>query len=286
MGGTERADAPTLIAGQYLDELGTLQGLFDTDPETAQTSPGAKYYRIPVQFRDGPSESWREKCLTDGEMTVAVYHEGEGADHTLPLELQVSYGKVAGTQTDRPEYDDPAIPTVKPRDAEQVPGGDSFNAAAAMEPGATVTDTLVPGETKYDTVPAEAAQSLAIRLDVGADSREAVGLRTYNPLRELMYVTSGADVLSQVESGGEAMHLIVPEKGAHATNVLVHPIDPAARNRSVDLAAGATVSVPGGQYLAVYRETEDDSGQDEIPFDLTVEQVGEAGQTEAGRRGA
>ena len=86
---------------------------------------------------------------------VKLNHSGTEMDHDLPVEIMVGFapqvdGADAGPENDRetPEGKDKdkvKVPSSKPK---PTPGGTSYNNATEISPG-TVSDTLVPGETKF-----------------------------------------------------------------------------------------------------------------------------------------
>jgi len=86
---------------------------------------------------------------------VKLNHSGTGIDRDLPVEIMVGFppqvdGAEAGPENDRetPEGDDKDKVKVPHTDPKSTPGGLSYNQATEITPG-TVSDTLVPGETKF-----------------------------------------------------------------------------------------------------------------------------------------
>ncbi|MGJ4077956.1 vWA domain-containing protein [Corynebacterium macclintockiae] len=86
---------------------------------------------------------------------VKLNHTGTEIDHDLPVEIMIGFapevdGADAGPENDRevPEGEDKdkvKVPSTTPK---PTPGGNSYNNATEISPG-TVSDTLVPGETKF-----------------------------------------------------------------------------------------------------------------------------------------
>ncbi|MCG7258125.1 MULTISPECIES: VWA domain-containing protein [unclassified Corynebacterium] len=86
---------------------------------------------------------------------VKLNHSGTELDRDLPVEIMVGFapqvdGSDAGPENDRetPEGKDKdkvKVPSTTPK---PTPGGNSYNNATEITPG-TVSDTLVPGETKF-----------------------------------------------------------------------------------------------------------------------------------------
>ena len=89
------------------------------------------------------------------EYRVKLNHSGTELDRELPVEIMVGFapqvdGADAGPENDReiPEGKDKdkvKVPSTTPK---PTPGGTSYNNATEITPG-TVSDTLVPGETKF-----------------------------------------------------------------------------------------------------------------------------------------
>ncbi len=86
---------------------------------------------------------------------VKLNHSGTEIDHDLPVEIMVGFapqvdGADAGPENDREtpkgkDKDEVKVPSTSPK---PTPGGTSYNNATEITPG-TVSDTLVPGETKF-----------------------------------------------------------------------------------------------------------------------------------------
>ena len=86
---------------------------------------------------------------------VKLNHSGTEIDRDLPVEIMIGFepqvdGSEAGPENDRetPEGKDKdkvKVPSTTPK---PTPGGSSYNDATEITPG-TVSDTLVPGETKF-----------------------------------------------------------------------------------------------------------------------------------------
>lgn len=86
---------------------------------------------------------------------VKLNHTGTVIDRDLPVEIMVGFppqvdGAEAGPENDRetPEGDEAEEVKVPHTDPKPTPGGLSYNQATEITPG-TVSDTLVPGETKF-----------------------------------------------------------------------------------------------------------------------------------------
>ncbi|MHA7687910.1 vWA domain-containing protein [Corynebacterium evansiae] len=86
---------------------------------------------------------------------VKLNHSGTELDRDLPVEIMVGFapqvdGADAGPENDREtpkgkDKDKVKVPSTTPK---PTPGGTSYNQATEISPG-TVSDTLVPGETKF-----------------------------------------------------------------------------------------------------------------------------------------
>ena len=228
-------------------------------------------------FSKDLSEQTREDCLTeDGEVVVEVLHNANlASDEELPLELQVAYAKqekASGSPVPAPK-----IEKVKTGKAEMVSGGNSFNEAAEIESGQTVTDSLLPGEAEYFTVDAAANQTLATRLEITSDVEDKLNVwgMAYNPLREHMSFQYNED--GGID-GKYNLSIIMAEKGDAATSVLEEHIHP---NRRIAGGEYESISVPGGQYVKVQREYDPAAADVPQSFELTVDVRGEA-EDEAG----
>ncbi|WP_293819942.1 VWA domain-containing protein [uncultured Corynebacterium sp.] len=89
------------------------------------------------------------------EYRVKLNHTGTEINHDLPVEIMIGFapdvdGADAGPENDREipkgkDKDKVKLPSTSPK---PTPGGTSYNNATEISPG-TVSDTLVPGETKF-----------------------------------------------------------------------------------------------------------------------------------------
>ena len=86
---------------------------------------------------------------------MKLNHSGTEIDRDLPVEIMIGFapqvdGSDAGPENDRetPEGKDKDKVKVPHTDPKPTPGGLSYNQATEITPG-TVSDTLVPGETKF-----------------------------------------------------------------------------------------------------------------------------------------
>ena len=92
-----------------------------------------------------------------------MYREGDfQPDTALPVEITVAYEKQEDGLPDSADHTaaerTPGTPSDESPTAAQ--GGPSFNAATELESGQGITDTLVPGETKYYSIPAGYGQAV------------------------------------------------------------------------------------------------------------------------------
>lgn len=223
-------------------------------------------------FAEPMGDRPREDCLTeDGEVVVEVMHNADiASEDELPLELLVAYAKQE-TASGSPAPS-PTVAKVKTGKAEPVAGGGSFNEAAPIESGQTITDSLVPGEARYFTVDAATNQTLAVRLEATSDPEDRLTLTgmAFNPLREHMdfYYNEDGGV-----DGGSNLSIIMAEAGEFASSVLDEHIHP---NRRLSGGEHKAISVPGGQYIKVQRDYEASASDVPQAFELTVDVRGEA----------
>lgn len=134
---------------------------------------------------------------------------------------------------------------------------------------------VLPGETHYYRVDAQAGQSLAARVDVRGDAEtaESVTARLHNPLRELMALAHDGDPDAPPHRLFGTVHAREGQS-MHASTLL--PIDPRRRTQDVqDTDTGGSISVPGGQYVAVTRAYRDDAADEPLAFELTVDVTGQ-----------
>lgn len=222
----------------------------------------------------------QERCLTpEGQQVFAVYREGDfQPDTALPVEITVAYEK---QEDGLPESADhtaaertPGTPSDESPTAAQ--GGPSFNAATELESGQGITDTLVPGETKYYSIPAGYGQAVDLtgHFPQGPDHARSVMVNLYNPLRERQSVITSTGATGF--HGATSLGALNIQDGETFHGGLQHTLLPENRAGNGSARRIAAAGVPGPQHISVTRQYEAEAGDTELAFELTAEVTGQA----------
>lgn len=246
------------------------------DPDVHETLPTAVWSARTAMEQALADPQRRAECLTeDGELVLAVAQETTNpVAQPSTVELLLSYEPIA-VPAGSPDETRTQVPEPARTDPVAVVGGGSFDAAAPLTAGQTVSDTVLPGKTRYYRVDAQAGQSLAARMDVRGDAEtaESVTAQLHNPLRELMALAHDGDPDAPPHRLFGTVHAREAQS-MHASTLL--PIDPRRRTQDVqDTDTGGSISVPGGQYVAVTRAYHDDAADEPLAFELTVDVTGQ-----------
>lgn len=213
---------------------------------------------------------WPAGCPTDGTFYFFVTRNFGGAGD-LPMEIAYRSEPAAdgsGLPAPATQETSPPLPTLS-SDVQELAGGSSFNSAAEVTPGKTVSDTVVFGEDRYFRVHLDWGQQLAFRFDTqkvdGIGQTDGVQSRVYgaSPVRQTLDdITQQSDV-SFAFLGGIAGQL------AGSTSYPVRWTDRQSNDSAVQPYA-----IDGDYYLIFTAGYGIDGAKAAVPYTLTVDVTG------------
>lgn len=233
-----------------------------------------------------PDSSLDEDPCTDDEELILVVEFYDEMNSELDsvgqaFELLIAEEPEAENAQDLPEEADFRTEPWQDMDretdgAEPVVGGSSFNDATPLEPGTTYDGDILPGETLVFQVPVqwgERLQAEAYFEEPQGELRErvgsvgSIGLTAMSPLRGVI----GSNVGYFPSTSSVEYQVTTPEvrwNNRDANNVT---------------SEGANTSLDGHYYLVLAADESEDGDSFAIPFALTVDTFGEAGEGEPQR---
>lgn len=247
---------------------------YAAEPEAA-SSDSALHPTASFRFFD---EERPDACLADDRtLTFGVARtSAEPGTEPRDVELRVALEPLPEDSSGASEIEssmDAEHPAPAGTDPHSVAGGGSFNDAPAVEPGQTLSDTVVAGENRFYRVPAGYGQNLVLksRFMQAPEHAEQVTVTAFNPVREQLSFSPASD--------GDSVHRdhLAVDASQEGENLgfLPDAINNAYRwNQSHEYVQAASLS--GDHYLVVSREFDPEAGDTELPFELTVEPVGQA----------
>ncbi len=218
---------------------------------------------------DGPTvggPSYPERCVVDGVQILRVERFGDAyTDRELEMEIVVrseppaDASDVPAAAADR----EGPLPITNHRAASPVTGGHSFNDAPDLTPGATYSDTLTTGESRYYRFPVQWGQRFSYTLTPAStsdvDSNGIAWVDLFNPVRGKVEVEGS--------SSGATWFRKLP--GDPLTASSRYP----ARYTNRDSRDADAFALDGFYYLRVDANVQKDRGT--VPFLITVETVGD-----------
>lgn len=219
--------------------------------------------------QDGP-------CATADEIVLSLDQTAGEDVAEAPVQFKVwEYGPVEGLDQLPPEapYTDvTADPLPAGNDPVELAGGSSFETAAKLEPGQTYADTVVPGEMRLFKVPAEWGQRLraqAATEPLGGELADLVepsshlGITLFGPTGSEATATSDSSSTLHGSAGAEVRASTLPIR---------------YRNFASAQDFGPGSAIAGDYYVGVSVGADSDGDTPEIPYTLTVDLAGQAGQ--------
>lgn len=228
-------------------------------------------------FRDLDNDAGDDPCAEDDELVLAVEFNGDDVDTVgQPFEITIHEEPAAADQSslvEAIERSDIAW-TDMGRDAqgaEDIVGGSSFNYAPRLDPGDTYDGEIIPGEALVFRVPVEWGETLQ------AEAFYA------EPGDELSDNLSGSGISSGLSIMSPMRGIVDSEFssiwGSMATELQAQTPEVRWNNRGgqnqIEYA-----SVAGEHYVVLVADHHDDGKSFPIPYRLTVQTFGEAGQGE------
>ncbi|MCW2814257.1 MAG: hypothetical protein JWN84_1712 [Nocardioides sp.] len=219
-----------------------------------------------------------DPCLRAESLDIRVTRGTSTLEGDLPLAIRVvEEAPVVSEEAELPAVvETPSVPLPDPGEPTPLDGGRSFDDAPELEPGRTVSDAVPEGAEHLYRVRLDWGQALAVRIDVPAQSPEDaevlaggtpdLRLTVHDPLRNA-FDTEDDEGTPDGEYGEE------PSGLADTTRPVTW------LNRFDDLS----MSVPGDYWVSVSAapptQTSVEQGRPtiEVPFELTVDVVGEVG---------
>lgn len=220
---------------------------------------GEQYFAITRVNPVGNAAGFRKDEPLDIEFTVALEPDStppsRAARPTAPSQEEI-------------------LPAVEPSNPTQLAGGGSFNDAPQLTSAQTISDSVVAGEKRYFRIPASYGQNVAFNLTAKGTPEKAkyFGIAFFNALRERPMVAS----LDNWTNGMTAYAKFGVKDGDLVTGNLRHSIDPVFRVTHAFQEERRALGVGGDIYAVVYRNFEAGTGDEELPFELTMSAVGNA----------
>lgn len=217
-------------------------------------------------------------CNTADELQVYVEQTGFGDVTDTPFQIRTWEYSAATNYDALPAADDGseiewAELTPDPGNTTEAAGGASLEGATELEPGASYSDTVVPGEMRIFRVPVEWGQRLQAQVDVppneNADPVAFFGVQLLGP--------TGANATASASQTSPQTSLSTVDVAS-----MVNASTPVVRYRNLENSSDASraAATSGDYYIAVAMGADPEGDHYEIPFTLTTSLEGEAGEGE------
>ncbi|MHA3703770.1 vWA domain-containing protein [Jatrophihabitans sp. YIM 134969] len=213
---------------------------------------------------------WPSGCPTEGTFFFFVTRNFGGAD---PLPMEIAYrsepaADTAGLPEPATERTSPPLPTPS-QDVQEVTGGSSFNSAVPIEPGRTVSDTIVFGEDRYFKVHLDWGQQLAFRFD----TQKVPGISQLGGVQSRVYAASPVrQELGDVTVGSAVALPFLGGLAGQLAGSTAYPVRWTNRDSNDSLIQ--PYAIDGDYYLIFSAGYDADGTKTAVPYTLTVDVTG------------